>query len=822
MSRRCSPSGRWGASVCAAVLLMPALHAQEQARAAAAAELAAKANRGELTVALALEALGSAREDDARIVASILRNEWQALPDELFDGLDLDARAARRFLEELALAPRPAALRWVRSQALAHRDRSYDHRMFAFAARGEALTRDEAAVLVESLRRERPSDGFYHACAHLTPKLADGLVGRLHALLMEGDVDVASISPLLERLSARGTKSLLGLAMTLPQPVALQLLRQVVERRPDLAYARVDAALDGQLPLDPAWLAFAAERIDRPERVARVLGVLRDSDDPAHRELAFEALLAAQVVDAAVLQVATDDASTARIRRVIARAADRVPVDYVIRWLRGEPRVAEAMASALGRRPTLPPALQREALTMLGEVEVAAGRAPLYLLQAVVRGGDEGAVAQVWPLVVDSPAWRDLLDRIGRRDEPFVQRLFERELSRALRLDAGDRGGDEQAEQLDTLRLHLAARGDRAALAALVANAPSRSAPFLRRCRQRVPSVSAEQAAALVTAAFIGEDPEQASELLEWAASSQPAGITDALWKFWQDPPADNPMVEELCATVARLLLAGTRREDLLAQLRTALPRGPLEDARAALPFEVLNSMGDPLASSELRLCAEMLLVAPIGDPAAEQQQVRRWPDGSFGFPLVQALAARLRTADEARAVAAFAAVVAELDDQPDRLPISRQRLQVFWRALSKRPSLQLALGRVTSRLWSATAAHAAVPEGAALWLQAQDAEQLGAHAAAARLYESAGRQLLRLPSDRARARWLLGERDPANGVDPVAALAAAPARMRLMAARAAGDRAAERAAAAAVAEFAGRDAATRATVSNLTEDSGR
>lgn len=822
MSKRRSASGWWCASVCAAVLSMPALRAQEQNRATTSAEIVAIADRGELTVALALEALGSTEEDDARIVTSILRNEWQVLPDDLFDGLDLDARAAHRFLEELALAPRPAALRWVRSQALADRDRSFDHRMLAFAARGDALTRDEAAVLVASLRHERPSEGFYHACARLTPKLADGLVGRLHALLMQGAVDVASMSPLLDRLSARGTKGLLGLAMTLPQPVALQLLRQVVERRPDLAYERVDAALDGQVPLDPAWLAFAAERIDRPERVARVLDVLRESEDAEHRELAFEALLAAQVVDAAVLQVATDGASTARIRRVIARAADRVPVDYVIRWLRGEPRVAEAMASALVRRQTLSPALQREALAMLGEVEVAAGRAPLYLLHAVVRGGDEGAVAQVWPLVVGSPAWRDLLNQIGRRDEPFVQRLFERELSTALRLDAGEPEGEEQAEQLDTLRVHLASRGDRAALAALVANAPSRSAPFLRRCRERVPSVSAEQAAALLTAAFVGDDPEQASELLEWAASSQPAGTTDALWEFWQNPPADNPMVEELCATVARLLLAGTRRDDLLVQLRTALPRGPLDDARAALPYEVLNSMGDSLASSELRLCAEMLLLAPIGDPAAEQQQVRRWPDGSFGFPLVQALAARLRDADEARAEAAFAAVVAELDSQPRFLPISRQRLQVFWRALSKRPSLQLALGRVTSRLWSATAAHAAVPEGAALWLQAKDAERRGAHGAAARLYVDAGRQLLRLPSDRERARWLLGERDPANGVDPVAALAAAPARMRLMAARAAGDRAAARAAAAAVAEFAGRDAATRATVSNLTEDSGR
>lgn len=822
MSGQGSAASWWSASACAAVFSIAAPRAQAQVGAAAAAAIAAKADRGDLTVALALEVLGSAQEGDAATVASILRNEWQVLPDALFDGLDLDARAAHRFLEELALAPRPAARRWVSSQALPRRGRSFDHRLLALAARGDPLTRDEAAVLVASLRLERPSNGFYRACAQLTPKLADGLVGRLHALLMQDAVDVASVSPLLDRLSARGTKSLLGLATTLPQPVALQLLRQVVERRPDLAYERIDAALDGQVPLDPAWLAFAAERIDRPERVARVQDVLRESEDVAHRELAFEALLSARVVDAALLQASTDGASTARIRRVIARAADRVPVDYVLRWLRGEPEVAEAMASALRRRSTLSPALQRAALAILGEVEVAAGRAPLYLLQAVARCGDERAVAQVWPLIVGSPAWRDLLDQVGRRDEPFVQRLLDRELNRALGLDDGDPTRSEQGEQLDTLRTHLAARGDRAVLAALVANAPSRSASFLRKCRERVPAVSPEQAAALVTAAFAGEDPESASALLEWAASSQPANTEAALWEFWQDPPADNPLVDELCATVARLLLAGTRRDDLLAQLRTALPRGPLDDARAGLPYEALNSMRDPLSPADLRLCAEMLLLAPIGDPAAEQQQVQRWPDGSFGFPLVQALAARLCTADEVAASAAFAAVVAELDGEPDRLPISRQRLQVFWRALSKRPSLQLALGRVTSRLWSATAAHAAVPEGAALWLQARDAEQRGAFGEAQRRYAAAGRQLLRLPSDRARARWLLGERDPENGVDPVAALAAAPARMRLMAARAAGARAAARAAAAAVVEFAGRDAATRATVSNLTEDSGR
>ena len=788
----------------------------------ACAALCAKADRGELAVPLVLSVLGSARESEARTVAAIVRHEWRTLPDELFDGLDLDARAGHRLLAELALAPRPAAQRWVRSQTKPRAGRSYDHRLLALAACGEPFTRDEAKLVVKSLAHERPSDGFYRACSRLAPQLADRLVGRVHALLMKGDVAVTSLKPLLERLSGRGTKSLLGLAMTLPQSSAYQLLRQVIDARPEQAYERVDAALDGRVPLDPSWLAFAAARIDRPERVARVLAVLREAPDAADRELAFEALLAAKAIDAEVLKVATDGDSTARIRRVIARAAPAIPAEYVVRWLYSTPEVVMEMARALVRRPQLEEAVQRSALQLLGEVEVASGGTPLHLLTAIAHRGDGEALARVWPLLVESDAWRDLLERLGRRDEPYVKDLLGAEFRRMRARAVADHERERHQEQLDWLRLQLFALGDRSELAPLVANAPSRDAAFVRRCRRCVDQMSATQAAALIDAALVSEDPEHAGELLEWAASAQPGTAADRLWALWQQPPSEAPLLEDLNEVVARLLMSTGRGQELRAQLRAALPRGPLDGAIESLPYEVLNGMPEPLTPADLRLCAELLLWSPMGDPAGEQRQVRRWPDGSFGFPLVRAIASRLRAVDEAEVAAVFAEVVAEVREQPKRRSISRQRLKVFWRALSLQPALQRTLGRVTARLWPETAADAAVSDGGALWLQAADAEQRGDFIAAERLYRAAGRALLRSPSGRAEARWLLGDRDPAEGIDPVAALAAAPYRAGLLAARVAGDDAAAADAAAMVREFSGHDAAARATVSGNNEDSGR
>ncbi|MEC8253256.1 MAG: hypothetical protein VX044_08595 [Planctomycetota bacterium] len=784
----------------------------------ACAEISTRADRGELTVPVALRVLGSDREAEARTVAAIIRHEWARLPDALFDGLDLDPRAARRVLFELARAPRPAARNWVASQARQRGGRSYDHRLLALAARSGPLTRDEAKLLVESLEHEPPSDGFYLACGRLTPKLADGLVGRVHGLLMKGEVPLESLAPLLDGLSPRGTKSLLGLAMTLPPAVGYGLLRQVVDARPEQAYERIDAALDGRVPLDPAWLAFAGKRIDRPERVARVLQILRDADDEADRDLAFEALLTAKAIDAEVLAAATDTDSPARVRRVIARAANSIPAEYVVRWLAGAPEVVVALARALVRRPQLEPAVQAALLDLLRDVEVASRGTPLYLLAAIVQGGDAAALARVWPLVVASDGWRDLFDRLGRREEAFVQEQLRTGLEQA-RARVDEREG---LARLDTLRLLLVARGDQDEQEALVRNAPLREAEFARRCRKYGVAISAAQARALAQAAFVSEDAEQAGELLEWAARAQPAATSAALWRFWTAPPADGPASEELQEIALRLLTASERRGELVVLLRQALAAGPLDDAMSSLPYAALSSMPALLKDDDVRLCAELVLLAPLSDPAAEQRQVRRWPDGTFGFPLVQATASRLRDADPAQCARVFAALVDELREHPSCRSISRQRLTVFWRSLSRTPTMQRALGAVTARLWPLTAADAAVSDAAALWLQALDAERRGELADAERGYRAAGRALLRLPSRRAEARWLIGERDPNGGVDPLAALAAAPYRARWLAARAAGDAAAQAQAAAMVREFAGHDEATRASVSEKTEDSGR
>lgn len=789
---------------------------------AACMELSQLADRGELTLPKVLQVLGGKRESEARTVAAIVRHEWTELPDALFDGLDENPRAARRFLEELARAPRPMARAWVLLQSEPRVARTYDHRLLAMAARAEPLSRKDAALVVESLLHEEPADGFYFACSYLAPKVADGLVGRLHGLLMQDKVTVGSLTPLLDRLSRRGTKSLLGLAVTLPPTVARKLLRQVHDSRPELVEQRLEAALDGRVPLEASWLPFAGKRIDRPERVQRVLAVLRDSDDADEREAAFEALVAAHAINAEVLDVATDGESLTRIHRVIARSANEIPSAFVVRWLESTPEVSGAMAQALARRPRLEPEIQAALLALLEEVEQADRMTPLHLVTALVHGGDAAALEKVWPLVLGSSAWRDLLDQLGQRKEPFVYAQLLAALERQRGLEVDDQQRERHQEQLDVLRLQLVARGDRRELDLLVANAPQRDATFVRRCRHYAEKLTDEQGARLVAAAWQSEDPEQASELLEWAAAARPQATAKALWQFWNDPPEDAPAVEDLFEVAMRLLMATDRREDLLAQLRQAIVAGPLDDQLASLPYEALNGMPEPLHATDIRLCADLLLRVPIADPKAEQRQARRWPDGSYGFPLVQAIASRLRTVDEQQAEIVFAEVVEELRSDPDCARISRQRLKVLWRALSRSPELQQALGCVTSRLWERTSPDEAVDEGVATWLRACDAERRREFATAEELYARAGRELLRLPSRRGEIRWLLGDRNPAGGHDPLAALAAAPYRMRLLAARAASNERLAAAAEAMVREFAGHDAATRATVSQPTDDSGR
>lgn len=773
---------------------------------------------GKLTPLDAVAKLGGTNESVASTVASIVRHQWLELPQEFFDGLSANPKAAYRFLEELARAPRLAATAWAAKQSLERPNRTLNHRLLALAARGKPLARDEGRLLLQGLRGQQAGDGVYFAAFLMPEKVADGLLGRLHQGLMQGTIGVDLAAPVLDRLSTRGTKSLLGLAVSLPPATSRSLLRHVYDVRPDLLQERVAAALDGRAPLDSLWLEFASKLLSNKERIARVVALLRDGESVEDRDCAFELLLSAQAIDEVSLPIAVDGAPASRIRRIIATASTKLPVGYVVDWLQHSPEVALEMARALALRPKLEPAVQRQLLEILDGLGAADSHTPLHAVTALVRSGNAESLKAIWPLVINNVAWRDLLSRLARRKEPFVYELMLSELqSAAEQKDPASEAESLQQQKFDVLRLLLVSRGDRRELDTLVKNAPKRDTTFVRKCRHYATTLSDAHIQSLFEASLVAGDPDVAAELLEWVVSVQPEAVGERLWQLWLQPP-DVAVAEELLEVAVRLLITGQKREPLLAQMRAAMAEGALPDTLTSLPYEALNSMAEPLDVADVTLCAEMVLKMPLADTKGERRRTRRWPDGTAGFPLIGAIGSRLRTADPVMVEQVFAPMVAELLGDPRCSNISRQRLKVFWRSLSHRSDLQQLIGRLTSQLWSfhdgAGTAVDPCTDGAAVWLQALQAEHEGDFGKAERLYQQAICDLLRLPSSRGEARWLLGDRNSAGGDDPIAGLSAAPYRMRLLAAKKAGDATAITIASDLVREFAGHDRGTLATLS--------
>ena len=812
--------GSFSALARAEVVCVPQRQAPQGAQ-TRSRDLCERQDRGELSVADVVAALGAESEVVASTAAAIVRHEWAELPRELFSLLSDNPLARRRLLEELAVAPRPAAATWAASQAEPRHNRSLNHRLLALAATSQPLTKRHAPLLLEAVRSGELGDGYYYAASRLPEKVADSLVGRIHQALSQGELDVDELGPLLDRLSSRGTRSLLGLAVTLPPNIARRLLRQIYELRPDLVEGRVEAALDGRIPMDSLWLEFGKRLLDRKERVDRVIEILLTSEVPDDRERAFDLLLSARAFDDRALRAIRDEGSEREIQRLIGGFANELPVGYVLGWLGGSPEVAEQMARALATRKVLEPELQRRLVGMLDGFGAVDGHTPLYALTAIVRSGDAENLKAVWSLVLSSRGWPDLLNLLGRRSEPFVQELLVAEVEKQGEREAQPGGSNLSEEQLDTLRLLLVARGDRRELGSLLANAPKRRASFVRRCRRDVDDLTLAQAERLVRAALKCEDLEVAMELLEWSAAVEDGVTVELLWRLWCDPETTDTW-EELAETAARVLAAGPKRSPLLAELWAAIDEGPLSDRMSAVPYEILATMPAPLDADGVEVCAGILLKMPLEDAAGEQDRVRRWPDGTSGFPLVAAIANRLRGVDRALAEVTFAAVVEELAGDPRCVRISRQRLSVFWRTLAFDPALQRTLGQITTRLLSLDGGQDQVGQGPATWYSARRYEQLGDYERAERLYRQAGRLLLRLPAAREGGRWLLGERDPGLGEDPHAALAAAPYRMRLLAAQNADDAVAVSQAAALLREFAGYDRVTLAMVKDIPAESGR
>jgi hypothetical protein len=770
--------------------------------------LAELQEQGVLDLATAMAALRDDDEGLRRTAVAIVRHEWAELPQTLFEGLDASPAAARTMLEELAIAPRPAAAAWAARRTLPAPGRSDDERCLALAAQGRPLVAADMELLLQALLAGEADDG-YRAAAAITPAdVADGLLGRLHACLLQGQLDVVQVGPLFDRLSDQGCRALLGLAVTLPPPVGATICQRVAERDPGLVRERARAMLDGETPLEALWLAYAGPLLDRAEmkgveRKERVLQILRDEQADARlQQSAFDALLDARIVADPVIRFATaDGADIARLQRLLDAAVDQVPGPRLVSFLGGDAQRSTATVKALSRRQVLGEDVERALLGLLAGQERIEGVFFETAAMALVLHGSAAALNQVWPSVRGSRRWSDFVDALARRREPFVHELLVTELGNAKAT-----GLDEQQRALDDVRLALVALGDRRQLAELVAHAKVSSATFVRRCRHFATSLTPALALMLLNDLTRVEDDDLAAEMMAWAATSTDPAVLVQMHQVWGKDTGESRALE-LQEVALRALVIGPGRDDLVAELRQAIAKAPLPERLEPLGYELAATMPQPLPLADLRLLAELVLLPPLTDPEREVRSRKRWGNGRFGFPMTAAVAQRLRGADPACVATAFDEVVGEVLRDSRHTQISRQRLMVLWGNLEADRDVLTAVGIATAPLMLALPQAPEVGTGPAHWFLLQDAERRRNYAQALAHSKQALGALLRLPEERRTARLFLGERDPGAGRDPWAALAAAPHRIARAKAMAAGDVVAAAAAATLVREFAGRDA---------------
>jgi hypothetical protein len=767
-------------------------------------------SRGELDVPTALAALVAPDAAVAEAAAAIVRHQWRELPAELFAGLAAQPAAARVLLHQLAIAPRPSAATWAERWGQSA-GRSLDDRCLALAARGTPLTADDTKLLLETLAAGQVGDGWFAALAVLPPAVADASLGRLHRVLLQTPAAFDAALPWFDRLSPRGVRQLLGLAVLLPPSTGAALLARIHERAPELVLERVRAAAAQAGQFDPLWLPYTGSLLGDPALQQRVLALLAPGGDEAVRLLAFQALVEARVVAAPVLAFVDESGQhgLGRVRPLLDRAIDRLPAARLLDWLHRDATWATVVVQALARRPQLEPDLERFLLTELQQARAVEGHFLQPAAAVLLRTGSPAALAAVWPLVRTSAQAEEFVAALLRRPGPLPAERLLLELAEPLPAVISP----EHQRWLDTIDLALVTTGDRRGLERLVQRAPAASPGFLRRCTHHATPLPKPLAQQLLDVVFGPNPPPPATaaEMVAWAATSGEAAVTERLLPLWT-APADDERGLELQDAALRLLVLGPQRPRLLAELRTALLAGPLPERLEPLGFELIGSMPTPLGADDLALLTELLLLQPRTDPQREAELAKRWPDGTSGFPLVAAVAQRLRGTEPARIEAAFGAAAAAAAADARSSAIAPSRLLVALRTLQVEPAVQRALGSALVPLVGTRVQHPALDAVlAALRLPALLAQ--GEFAAARPLAALARDWLLGRPDQRGNARLFVGERDPGAGVDPWAALSAMPWRCELALAQAAGDANAIAAAAAAVREFAGRDTATLAVL---------
>ena len=788
---------------------------------------------GALDPATAVTALADADERLALAAAALVRHRV-AFDEAWFAALDADVTAARRLLDELAIAPRPSAEAWL-ARWSARSERSVDDRCRALAARSGAWSPDDRTTFVAGLLADPAGDGVSAARRVLPARIADGLVGRLHQEVVAGRLPLDEALRVFDRLSPLGVRALLGLALQLPDPACATLLRHVHDQRPELVAERVAAALDDSgNRVDPRWLPFAAPLLGEAARAARVEAML---GEPSARDAAFAALLAARVVSPAMLAFAAPvddpDASKVRLARLLDRSIDAVPVAALREWLARGDGVGETVALFLPRRRQLGPELARDLFVRLQQAGTVDGRFCRPAALAVVGGGDEEVVRALWPLV-----------RTTADDAPFVEALVGRgaaaPFARTLLRSDAERepiglAPAERAERRLRALHGAAALGDAAVVPQLVAAARSLPAELARRCASLPGPLPPGQAHALLDALGVpryapagDEDvwgkvgvPEAptadlglALELLAWAGrGAGDATVAARMLAFWRDPALPEAL-RDLQPEVAPAVLRGPQGPQLRAELRERLGAGPLDAAGEALAFAVVESWDEPLGAEALALCADLVFLAPRTDRAGEAVRAARWPDGRGGFALVGAVANRLRNAAPAAVAAAFATSAQAACVDPAGAAASAARARALLVATGRAPAVRAAFGPAIAPWLRAVPVDQGVwPMSLASWWAVTAAFDRGDRDAARADLGLALRLLHEPIGDPDLRRDLLGERDPGAGVDPHAALACLPWRIAYLDAVTAADAAAAAQALAGWREFAGRDAATIAAL---------
>lgn len=814
-----APRGAWFAVALASALAAQDRAADEALVKDAAADAGARASalarlqqQGQLDAHALAAALGSPCEEVRTTAARVLRHAWVEVPQSVHDALANSPDAAIALLRELALAPRPSLDAFAAASA---KSADAETKLLAIAARTAPPSREEAAFVLDRLAGDAERTAAL-ACPRLEPATADALVSRLH-MLLEKELPVDRVGPFLERLSPNGVRQLLGLAVSLPDAQSAALVDRLAQANDAEFAERVRAMLDGKLPMQASWLRRCGPELGDPARRARVAALCTKGADPSASEADVALAVAAfgALIDGGVYEPAMADFARLgrgdRWRLLAQRRMAGMPRDLFAREFDFEnarlPDSVNMLRALATARQAWTKALEDRVVAFAAREKLPPGGSESPTFREALRvlataGGDSAAAAavQLAGRDVSSLAW--VVEHFAHRKDPVGAEAM-RDLAEELPLT----GDDAFADLHRTILLLLAETGNAVDVGPLVATAGTARPSFLHRCRSVWPKLGGEHVDVLLPLASAAE-PETRAELLQWLAGTPTAPVLALLRAGLEDP-------EEVVREAAfEALLRTPERAELLAAGRAAFGADPGRDEDFA--YAALATLGEPCAEADVQFVQWLLFTAPRRDPR-ERERAEHFADARAGFPMVAALAAHLR-----RAPALATAVcerARELAAKGDVDGLFRQRFLYLWTGLQADAELRAAVAEATAELVLAIPDAGEAGLGLASYYAARDAERRGDLEKAAQRATAAVARFLLDPTAGIDQRIHLGVREPFEGLDSHAALAAAPHRLRAALLLQRGDAAGARAELVLARELAGRDAPTLLALETLAKD---